>query len=75
MACPECEAQKLIYGFALEKNGEYMTKVPEVKKCCAVKVKVYDYDSLTVYFTCNGKQYTMNKKEFMKSSWRVYDSF
>lgn len=75
MACPECEAQKLIYGFALEKNQYYMTKVPEIKQCCAVKVKVVDYDSLTVYFTCNDKQYQMIKKDFMKSSWRVYDSF
>lgn len=75
MACPECEAQKMIYGFSLEKNQYYMTKVPEILNCCAVRVLVTDFDSITVFFKHKDKEYKMPKKQFMKSSWRVYDSF
>lgn len=75
MSCPECEAQRAVYGFTLQKGGIYMSKVPEIKACCAVKVQVTDFDSLKVYFTNNGKAYEMPKKQFMSSSWRVYDSY
>lgn len=75
MSCPECEAQRAVYGFTLQKNGVYMTKVPEVKACCPVKVQVTDFDSLKVYFSYANKQYIMPKKQFMSTSWRVYDSY
>jgi len=75
MSCPECEAQRAVYGFTLQVNGVYMTKVPEVKACCPVKVKVTNFDSLKVYFTHNNKAFEMPKKQFMATSWRVYDSY
>lgn len=75
MSCPVCEAERAVYGFYLEVNGTYMTKVPEVKACCPVKVKVTQFDSLKVHFTHNNTEYEMPKKQFMSTSWRVYDSY
>lgn len=75
MACPECEAQRSKYGFALEDGNFYMTKVPEVKACCPVKVYVERHNATQVFFTCENKEYVMEKTLFMKSSWRLYDSY
>lgn len=75
MACPECEAQRAIYGFVLEVGGTYMTKVPEIKACCPVEVEVTYISSLKVEFTYKGKEYSMGKKDFLSSSWRKYESF
>lgn len=74
-SCPECDAQRAVYGFVLEVGGTYMTKVPEIKNCCPVEVVVTDIDSLKVYFTHKDKNYEMNKRKFLSSSWRKYDSF
>lgn len=75
MACPECEAQRAVYGFVLEVGGTYMTKVEEIKACCPVEVEVTEITTLDVKFTHKGKTYKMNKKKFLSSSWRKYDSF
>lgn len=75
MSCPECEAQRAKYGFILEVGATYMTKVPEIKNCCAVPVEVIAFDSLNVAFTNNKKVYKMNKRQFMQNSWRKYDIF
>lgn len=75
MLCPTCEAEKSVYGFHLETNGVYMTKINEVKACCPVQVKVTDFDSLKVHFIYNNKAYEMPRKQFMNVSWRVYDSY
>lgn len=75
MSCPECEAQRSQYGFTLDIGGIYMTKVPEVKSCCAVEVEVKDFDSLTVTLIYKDKEYKMKKRQFMMSSWRKYDSY
>lgn len=75
MSCPECEAEKAVYGFVLKKNCEYMTKLKEIRTCCPVKVKVIDFDSLTVKMTYRDKEFIMPKKQFMTTSWRVYDSY
>lgn len=75
MSCPICTGYEQIYGFYLEKNNYYMTKVDEIKKCCPVKVYVTDIVNDIVFFTHNGKEYTKTKIDFYKSSWRLYDSF
>lgn len=75
MACPNCSNLEKIYGFHLEKDAYYMTQVDEIKKCCPSKVYVTEISSTDVFFTCEGKNLKMNKKEFYKSSWRLYDSF
>ena len=52
-----------------------MTKVNEIMACCAVPTTVIAFDTLTVTFTYKGKEYKMNKKEFLAKSWRKYDSY
>lgn len=75
MACPECEAQRLVYGFSLEVGGKYMTQANEIKSCCAVPTEIIAIDTLTVTFKHKDKTYKMNKKEFLAKSWRKYDSY
>ena len=52
-----------------------MTQLDEVKKCCPVKVFVTRFSTSNVWFTYENKEYSKGRKEFMKSSWRLYDSF
>jgi hypothetical protein len=52
-----------------------MTKVPEVKQCCAVEVEVTAIDSLKVTFKYKDKTFSKPKNEFLRTSWRKYDSF
>ena len=73
--CPECEKQRILYGFCLQVGGQYMTKVNEIMACCAVPTTVTAFDTLTVTFTYKGEEYKMNKKEFLAKSWRKYDSY
>lgn len=75
MACPNCTGLESLYGFHLERNTFYMTMVKEIKTCCPSKVYVTEITAMDVIFTCEGKTFRMNKKEFYKSSWRLYDSF
>lgn len=79
MACPICQesAIKARYGFDLVKNEVYYTTVPEVKKCCPIKVKVLSFDRKEVVFKPIDKetQYSKSFVEFMESSWRVYTSY
>lgn len=72
--CPNCQNDKAKYGFILERDGIYMTMVKEIKTCCAVKVKLIDYNASEVTFVAedNNKTYTKTRKDFMTSSWRVY---
>ena len=42
--CPECERLRKSeyekYGFNIVIGGKYWTKIPEVRKCCPIKVTV-----------------------------------
>lgn len=77
--CPECErlyqSEKEKYGFNIVDGCYYWTKIPEVKACCPVKVQVVESTSRTVTVTVNGKTFTKNRTDFLKSSWRDYESF
>lgn len=73
--CPNCHKDKIKYGFILEKGGTYMTMVKDIKTCCAVKVKLIDFNASEVKFIAedNNKEYTKTRKDFMTSSWRVFE--
>ena len=77
--CPECErlyqSEKEKYGFNIVDGHYYWTKIPEVKTCCPVKVQVVESTSRTVTVTVNGKTFTKDRTDFLKSSWRDYESF
>ena len=77
--CPECErlyqCEKEKYGFNIVDGCYYWTKIPEVKACCPVKVQVVESTSRTVTVTVNGKTFTKDRTDFLKSSWRDYESF
>lgn len=77
--CPECEYKNYQdyskYGFTLHTGYNYWTKIEEVKKCCAIKVQLVSYDSMNVIVEYNGTNYTLNRNNFMKSSWRDIDSY
>lgn len=77
--CPECErlyqSEKEKYGFNIVDGYYYWTKIPEVKVCCPVKVQVVESTSRTVTVTVNGKTFTKDRTDFLKSSWRDYESF
>ncbi len=77
--CPECErlyqSEKEKYGFNIVDGYYYWTKIPEVKACCPVKVQVVKSTSRTVTVTVNGKTFTKDRTDFLKSSWRDYESF
>ena len=77
--CPECErlyqSEKEKYGFNIVDGYYYWTKIPEVKACCPVKVQVVESTSRTVTVTVNGKIFTKDRTDFLKSSWRDYESF
>lgn len=74
-SCPDCERQMNEYGFIIEDDNYYMTKVPEIKQCCPVKVFVTRHTSRQVDFIHDDKSFSMDKETFLKSSWRVYESF
>lgn len=71
--CPNCHNDKAKYGFILERGGIYMTMVKEIKTCCAVKVKLIDYNASEVKFEAedNHKIYTKQRTDFMTSSWQL----
>jgi len=71
--CPNCQNDKAKYGFTLERDGIYMTIVKEIKTCCAVKVKLIDYNASEVKFEAedNHKIYTKQRTDFMTSSWQL----
>ena len=50
-----------------------MTMVKEIKTCCAVKVKLIDYNASEVKFEAedNHKIYTKQRTDFMTSSWQL----
>ena len=77
--CPECDrlyqSEKEKYGFNIVDGCYYWTKIPEVKACCPVKVQVVESTSRTVTVTVNGKTFTKDRTDFLKSSWRDYESF
>lgn len=77
--CPECErlyqSEKEKYGFNIVDGYYYWTKIPEVKVCCPVKVQVVESTSRTVTVTVNGKTFTKDRTDFLRSSWRDYESF
>lgn len=77
--CPECErlyqSEKEKYGFNIVDGYYYWTKIPEVKACCPVKVQVIESTSRTVTVTVNGKTFTKDRTDFLRSSWRDYESF
>lgn len=77
--CPECErlyqSEKEKYGFNIVDGCYYWTKIPDVKACCPVKVQVVESTSRTVTVTVNGKTFTKDRTDFLKSSWRDYESF
>lgn len=77
--CPECErlhkSEKERYGFNIIKGYYYWTKIPEVKACCPVKVMVVEATAKTVTVTVNNKTFVKDRTDFLKSSWRDYDSF
>lgn len=77
--CPECErlyqSEKEKYGFNIVDGCYYWTKIPEVKACCPVKVQVVESTSRTVTVTVNGKTFTKDRTDFLRSSWRDYESF
>ena len=77
--CPECERRNKSdlekYGFFIQEGCYYWTKIPEVKACCPVKVQVVESSAKTVTMTINGKTFTKDRTDFLKSSWRDYDSF
>lgn len=75
MSCPVCEEYRKEYGFVLETDAYFMTMVPEVKTCCPVKVYVTYFDSTSVKFTCNGKEYEKPTKQFYRESWKVYEAY
>lgn len=77
--CPECErlyqSEKEKFGFTIIDGYYYWTNVPEVKTCCPVKVQVVESTSRTVTITVDGKTFTKDRTDFLRSSWRDYDSF
>mgnify|MGYP003289940036 CR=1 FL=1 len=76
MSCTNCQqTDKEKYGFILENNGLYMTIVKEIKTCCAVKVKLLNFTAGNVTYKAfdNNKEYTVNRSDFMKSSWRIFE--
>jgi hypothetical protein len=77
--CPECEKRNMNdlmkYGFNIVDGAYYWTIVPEVKACCPIKVRVTNSTYNEITLEVNGKTYVKNRTEFMKSSWRDYDSF
>ena len=77
--CPECErlhkSEKERYGFNIIEGYYYWTKIPEVKACCPVKVMVVEATAKTVTVTVNNKTFVKDRTDFLKSSWRDYDSF
>lgn len=74
--CPNCRNDRAVYGFTLEDGGIYMTKVKEVKVCCAVKVRLISHTASEVTFEVEGKDgvYKKTRKDFMTSSWRDHSS-
>lgn len=70
--CPNCRNDRAVYGFTLENGKIYMTKVKEIKTCCAVKVKLISHTASEVTFEAeeNHKIYTKTRTDFMKSSWQ-----
>lgn len=77
--CPECEKRNKSdynkYGFNIVKDAKYWTIIKEVKTCCPVKVTLVDYNSTNVILEIDGKQYTKQRDEFMKTSWRDYEAY
>lgn len=77
--CPECEKRNRTdlekYGFNIVEGSYYWTKITEIKDCCPVKVKMVRSTSNTVTVEINNKTYSMDRTEFLKSSWRDYDSY
>lgn len=77
--CPECErrniSEKERFGFNIVDGYYYWTKIPEVRTCCPVKVQVVESTSKTVTVTIDGKTFVKDRLDFLKSSWRDYDSF
>ena len=77
--CPECEKRNMRefdrFGFNIEVGGKYWTHIKEVKACCPIKVRVTNSTYNEITLEVNGKTYVKNRTEFMKSSWRDYDSF
>ena len=77
--CPECErlyqSEKEKYGFNIVDGYYYWTKIPEVKACCPVKVQVVESTSRTVTVTVNGKTFTKDRTDFLKSLLLDYESF
>lgn len=77
--CPECEKRNrndlMKYGFNLVEGGYYWTIIPQIKTCCPVKVQLVESTYKSVTVEVNGKNYTKDRTEFMKSSWRDYDAF
>ena len=77
--CPECErlyqSERERFGFNIVDGNYYWTKIPEVKACCPVKVQVVESTSRTVTVTVNGKTFTKDRTDFLKSTLRDYDSF
>lgn len=71
--CHNCYGDLKRYGFTLEVGGVYMTMVKEIKTCCAVKVKLIDYNASEVKFEAedNHKIYTKQRTDFMTSSWQL----
>lgn len=77
--CPECEkiriSEKAKYGFTIIEGGYYWTKIPEVRTCCPVKVMVTEATAKTVTVTVNNRTFVKDRTDFLKSSWRDYESF
>ena len=77
--CPECEKRNRSdyekYGIAIVEGSYYWTKIPEVRTCCPVKVLMVESTAKTVTVSINGKTFVRDRTEFLKSSWRDYDSF
>lgn len=77
--CPECERLRKSeyekYGFNIVIGGKYWTKIPEVRKCCPIKVTVVESTAKEITVDFNGVKFTKDRVEFLKSSWRDYDSF
>ena len=79
MACPECERRQRSdyerFGFNIHDGVYYWTKIPEVRTCCPIKVKMESHDATSVTVSYNGTYYTKNRDDFMKSSWRDIDAY
>lgn len=77
--CPNCPQKQqndyFKYGFTLMNGAIYWTKIPEVKQCCAIKVKLIDHTASNVTMEYEGKTYIKSRKDFMESSWRDIDSY